>query len=305
MLPQASQHPATRPGRVLIALSPQKIPSSKTPPPSLASPHHPVRNPRTEVQGASQSSPQAAGVQVPQPEQCSHCSYSFVLSLSLFGLAWAPACTLLHWDLSRSHLAPHRTSTGTSTPTATTAAATTTAALCYAPLGDPSIFLLRVVPPSLLLFQSLFHPHFLDPKHPTLPHLRSSILGFLIILRPPDSVQLFETLYPSPSTRRNRSTLSSTSSPFWLRSVSWTRSSRSQFENFSTSRRLQHTLVTFWLHRPGFGATAVTGNPICLGHFSTLRRPVLCEPDSTIPPSPISPDFVEIPRLDYTPLANG
>ncbi|KXH43826.1 hypothetical protein CSAL01_03988 [Colletotrichum salicis] len=133
MLPQASQHPATRPHR----------PS----PPSLAFPPPPSPSP----QSAHRST------------RCQSSLFLLIRPLSLFGLAWAPVCTLLHWGLSRSQLAPHRTSTstGTSTPTATTAAAAaaaaaTTAALCYAPLGDPSIFLSFVSCPPLFFSFNLF-----------------------------------------------------------------------------------------------------------------------------------------------------
>ncbi|KAG7043987.1 hypothetical protein JMJ77_0011807 [Colletotrichum scovillei] len=88
---------------------------------------------------------------------------------------------------------------------------------------------------------------------------------------------------------------------------SWTRSSRSQFENFSTSRRLQHTLVTTYWCFPGFGTTAVCEKAICwtvprlcddLSFVSQTRQShrVLPSPsssrtlDSTIPFPPTDDD---------------
>ncbi|KAK1475267.1 hypothetical protein CABS01_03544, partial [Colletotrichum abscissum] len=104
-------------------------------------------------------SPQARRVQVPQPKQCSHCSCSF--ALSLFS-AWprlrpARSCT----GTCLAQLVPHRTSTSTATyysypGTAAAAATTTTAGVCYAPLGDPSIFLSFVSCPPLFFSFNLF-----------------------------------------------------------------------------------------------------------------------------------------------------
>ncbi|UQC76079.1 uncharacterized protein CLUP02_17590 [Colletotrichum lupini] len=142
MLPKhpSTQQPVLSPHRP----SPQKIPSSKTPPLPLPSlpPHLPVCNPRTEAQGASH-----------------HCSCSF--ALSLFS-AWprlrpARSCT----GTCLAQLVPHRTSTSTPTyysypGTAAAAATTTTAGVCYAPLGDPSIFLSFVSCPPLFFSFNLF-----------------------------------------------------------------------------------------------------------------------------------------------------
>ncbi|KXH31950.1 hypothetical protein CSIM01_02502 [Colletotrichum simmondsii] len=155
--PQASQHPATRPEssspfplrNPIFEDAPLPLPSL---PPIIQSA---IRAPKHKVQ----VSPQARRVQVPQPkQQCSHCSYSFALSLfsAWPGLRPARSCT----GTCLAQLAPHRTSTSTSTPTysypGTAAAATTTAGLCYAPLGDPSIFLSFVSCPPLFFSFNLF-----------------------------------------------------------------------------------------------------------------------------------------------------
>ncbi|KAK1465517.1 hypothetical protein CCUS01_07635 [Colletotrichum cuscutae] len=133
--PQASQHPATRP-------------ESSSP--------FPPKNPIFEDAPPS-SSPQSAH----RSTRCQSSLFLLVRPLSLFS-AWprlrpARSCT----GTCLAQLVPHRTSTSTPTyysypGTAAAAATTTTAGVCYAPLGDPSIFLSFVSCPPLFFSFNLF-----------------------------------------------------------------------------------------------------------------------------------------------------